>query len=166
MNKLFVLGITTAILAVAPGCGGSRAPAGPPPPPFYRPTVALREVRLAGLGITGGSMDVVLNVWNPNGYGLQSPRVEYRIMTGDIKLGSGVHDSDIFIESRDSALVSFPVNFSYLSIGRAGREMLNSGTVDYRVLGDIDVDTPYGRYTFPYDRNGRFASLTAVRLPE
>lgn len=165
MRKLLLFGASASILAAA-ACGGSRAPAGPPPPPFYRPTVALREVRVAGFGITGGSLDVVLNVWNPNGYGLQSPRVAYRIMTGKVQLGSGVYDSDIFIDSRDSALVAFPVNFSYLSIGRAGREMLETGSVDYRVLGDIDVDTPYGRWSFPYDRTGRFASLTAVRLPD
>ena len=164
MRKLLLVGATLSIAAAA-ACGGSRAPAGPPPPPFYRPAVALREVRVAGLGITGGSLDVVLNVWNPNDYGLQSPRVAYRIMTGDVKLGSGVHDSDIFIDGRDSALVAFPVRFTYLSIGRAGREMLEMGTIDYRVLGDIDVDTPYGRFRFPYDRTGRFASLTAMRIP-
>lgn len=164
MRKLLVFGATIS-LAAAVGCGGKRAPAGPPPPPFDRPEIALREVRVAGLGITGGSLDVVLNVWNPNHYGLQSPRVAYRIMTGDVQLGSGVHDSDIYIEGGDSALVAFPVKFTYLSIGRAGREMLQMGTIDYRVLGDIDVDTPYGRYRFPYDRTGRFASLMALKLP-
>ena len=164
MRKLLALGAAASLLATA-ACGGSRAPAGPPPPPFHRPVVALRDVRMAGLGITGGSVDVVLNVWNPNDYGLQSPRVEYDIYAGNVRLGSGVHDSDLYVESGDSVLVAFPVKFTYLSIGRAGRQLLDMGTVDYRVLGDITVGTPYGRYTFPYDRNGRFASLMAVKLP-
>ena len=120
---------------------------------------------MAGLGITGGSVDVVLSVWNPNFYGLQSPRVAYEIFAGDVRLGTGVYDSDIYVESGDSVQVAFPVKFTYLSIGRAGRQMLDMGTVDYRVLGDITVGTPYGRYTFPYDRNGRFASLMALKFP-
>ena len=164
MRSILVLGSAVSLLASA-ACGGSRAPAGPPPPPFHRPVVALREVRMAGLGITGGTVDVVLNVSNPNGYDLYQPRVAYRVMMGDVQLGSGVHDSDLELAAGDSALVAFPVKFTYLSIGRAGREMLDMGTVDYRVIGEITVGTPYGRYSFPYDRNGRFASLMAMRFP-
>src|SRR5690242_21799792 len=66
----------TAALALTAACGGSSAP-GPyvPPVPFDQPIVAMRDVRLAGAGLTGGSMDIVVSVYNPNDYAVQTPRM-------------------------------------------------------------------------------------------
>ena len=74
MRNVFIAVALVAILA-ALACASSG---GPPPPPFYRPTVSLRDVKVGGVGITGGSVDVMLNVYNPNVYDLETPRVSYR----------------------------------------------------------------------------------------
>ena len=147
------------VAACSSGGGGGYAP---PPVPFYSPTVALRDVKMGSVGLLGGSMDVVLNVYNPNDYMLVSPRVSYRVMVDSLTVGTGVYDSDITVESRDSARVRVPVAFSYKSVSRAGRSAANTGTVNYRVLGHIVVGTPYGRLSAPYDRVGQYA---AIALP-
>jgi hypothetical protein len=36
---------------------------------------------------------------------------------------------------------------------------MNTGTVNYRVVGDITVGSSMGTFTLPYDRTGRFSSL-------
>jgi hypothetical protein len=35
--------------------------------------------------------------------------------------------------------------------------------VNYRVLGDVTVATPVGNFTRPYDRTGRFSTLSGAR---
>ena len=45
-------------------------------------------------------------------------------------------------------------------IGEAGRQLINTGTVNYRVLGDVTVSTPLGNFTRPYDQTGRFSTLS------
>jgi LEA14-like dessication related protein len=152
--------LAAIILGTACSSGGTRYVA--PPVPFYSPTVALREVKMGSVGLIGGSMDVVLNVYNPNDYMLVSPRVSYRLMVDDLTVGTGVYDSDITVESRDSARVRVPVSFTYKSVRNAGRSAANTGTVNYRVLGHIIVGTPYGRLSAPYDRVGQYA---AIALP-
>jgi LEA14-like dessication related protein len=151
-----------AMLAAATALACASA-GGPPPPPFYRPAVYLRDVKLGGVGITGGSLDVLLNVFNPNDYGLEAPRVRYRVYVDTVPVARGVYDSDLLLESKDSVKLRVPASFSYLGLGQAGRALLNTGSLNYRVVGDITVSTPYGRYTFPYDRSGWYSALTGAR---
>lgn len=161
MRKL-VLAAALASAAVTLACASGGSGGGAPPPPFYRPEVALRNVRFAGAGITGGSMDVVLNVYNPNDYALRSPRVAYRVMVDRHELARGEYDSNVTVAPGDSATLLVPVKVGYTKVARGARSLLDDGTVNYRVLGKIHVDTPYGRLAAPYDRNGSFAPITAA----
>jgi LEA14-like dessication related protein len=161
MRKL-TLALALAASAVGIGCASGGSGSSTPRPPFYRPEVALRNVRFAGAGITGGSMDVVLHVYNPNDYQLRSPRVAYRLMVDRHELAHGVYDLDVTVPPGDSATLLVPVKVGYTSVARSARSLLDDGTVNYRVVGKIHVDTPYGRLAAPYDRNGRFAPITAA----
>ncbi|MGH7663094.1 MAG: LEA type 2 family protein [Gemmatimonadaceae bacterium] len=161
--RSLLLAAAVASVAASIACGSSRHDPPEPLPPFDQPAVSLRDVRLAGVGITGGSMDLELGVYNPNFYDLEQPRVTYRVFVDDTELGDGIYDADVTVLAEDSATVTMPMSFSYLSVGRAGRALLDRGAVNYRVIGHITVGTPYGRIRFPYDRVGRFATLTAQR---
>jgi LEA14-like dessication related protein len=159
-TSLLLLALVTA--ACASGGGSSRREPAPPPPPFDRPMVALRDVHVNGVGITGGSMRVTLRVYNPNDYRLVEPRVWYRVYVDGDRVAAGLYDVDAEIPARDSATIEVPVPFKYGSVSQAGRAMVNSGAVSYRVLGTIVVGTPYGRLSSPYDRAGQFAALGGI----
>ena len=168
MRRLLIAAAwASAALGLACSSGGTRTTSSTADaqPPFYRPVVGLRSVRFAGAGITGGTMDLVLNVYNPNDYRLLSPRISYRVMVDDTELGRGVYDADATVLPADSVSLRVPVEVDYSSIGRGARAMLGNGSVTYRVLGHIYVDTPYGRLAAPYDRIGRFSPMTAT-LPQ
>lgn len=126
---------------------------------FKEPGVELREVVVTGLGLTGGSVDVVLQVSNPNGFKLDALRMTYQVDVDSIKLGEGELDSRFVVQSKDSSLVHLPVRFTYAGLGAAGRSLLSSGMVNYRVRGDFSVATPLGNFTRPYDRRGRYSSV-------
>lgn len=150
-----------ATLALTAACGGSSAP-GPyvPPVPFDEPIVAMRDVRLAGAGLTGGSMDIVVSVYNPNDYAVQTPRMSYHLLLDTTRVANGSFDALLEVPAHDSAQIRLPATFSYLSMRNAGRGAAAVGTVSYRLVGHISVGTPYGRLSAPYDRIGRFAPLS------
>ena len=131
----------------------------PPPIPFTQPDVALRNVQLRGLGLSGSALDLELRVANPNEYALEAPRVSYRVYVGDVQLATGWTDLDLTVAQGDSAVVRVPASVSYAALQRAGRDLMGNGAAAYRVLGQVTVGTPYGRVSFPYDRVGRFATL-------
>jgi LEA14-like dessication related protein len=126
---------------------------------FKEPLVQFSDVKIRGLGLTGGALDIVLSIYNPNGFNLDATRVTYRLMVEDKDLGSGVLDHAFRVKSRDSTFVTIPMDFTYAGLGAAGQQLLSSGSVNYRVIGDITVDTPVGSFTRPYDQRGRFSSF-------
>jgi LEA14-like dessication related protein len=126
---------------------------------FKEPVVTLKEVAVTGLGLTGGSVDVVLSVYNPNGYKLDALKMTYQVDVDSVKLGNGALDGRFVVAKNDSSTVRLPVSFSYAGIGQAGRALLQKGQVNYRVRGDFTVATPLGNFTRPYDRTGRYSSV-------
>jgi LEA14-like dessication related protein len=153
MRKLGILTAATALIAVA-GCSALGRAA------FENPVVNLRDVRVRGVGLTGGSLDVVLSVYNPNHYRLDATRLTYRVyLAGDsVTVASGALDSRFTVQVNDSTTVTIPVSFTYAGIGAAGRSILNTGAVDYHVLGDVTVGSPVGNFTVPYSSTGRFTT--------
>src|SRR5258706_12238694 len=130
---------------------------------FKQPLVNFSDVKIRGLGLSGGSLDIVLSVYNPNGFNLDASRLTYKLMAEDKDLASGVLDHAFRVKDRDSTFVTIPVDFTYAALGAAGRQLLERGSVNYRVIGDITVDTQLGNFTVPYDRTGRFSSLGTTR---
>ena len=130
---------------------------------FKDPIVSFRDVRINGLGTSGGSADIELSVYNPNGFKLEGTRLTYQLMVESTKLGEGALDERFTVQDKDSTIVRLPVSFTYAGLGAAGRQLMQSGAVNYRVLGDVTVATPVGNFTRPYDRTGRFSTLSGAR---
>jgi LEA14-like dessication related protein len=157
MRKLVVLAAAAVSLAGAAGCASLGRSA------FKEPAVSFKEMRVNGLGLTGGSLDLLLNVYNPNGYKLDATRFTYNLMVDSVNFGSGAIDQKFTVQSGDSTTVRLPLSFTYAGIGSAGRSLLNTGTVNYTVTGDITVGTPLGNFTRPYTQRGTYTALRGAR---
>ena len=126
---------------------------------FQEPIVTFKDLRVRGLGITGGSIDAYVNVYNPNGFRLDATRLTYNVMVGQNQLGTGALDSRFTVQDKDSTTIRIPIDFTYAGIGSAARQMMNSGSVPYTVNGDVTVATPVGNFTVPYSSTGRFSAF-------
>ena len=126
---------------------------------FKEPVVEVRNVRVDGLGITGGSLDLELAVYKPNNFDLEATRFTYNLLMDSTRVATGAIDTRQTFRSGDSSIVRIPIDFAYAGLGRAGQELMRSGSVNYRVAGDVTVATPLGNFTRPYDRTGRFTPL-------
>ena len=126
---------------------------------FQEPIVNFKNLSVRGLGLTGGSLDVYLSVYNPNGFRLDATRLTYRLLVGQNELGTGALDSRFTVQDRDSTTIRIPVDFTYSGIGSAARQMMTSGSVPYTVTGDVTVATPLGNFTRPYTGSGRFSAF-------
>ena len=157
MMRRLMWGAAAAAIAVTAGCSmlGQSA--------FQQPVVSLKDVAVQGVGLNGGQLAVKLNVYNPNGYRLDATRLTYSLAVGDggnsTNLATGVLDSRFTVQSGDSTTVTIPVSFTYAGIGAAGRQLLNTGGVPYRVNGDVTVGTVVGNFTVPFSSQGNFTAF-------
>ena len=158
MRKL-AFAIVAAATVVAAGCSALGKAA------FQNPVVHLRNVGLGNIGLMGGTLNVQLSVYNPNHFRLDATRLTYNLnLAGDsIKVASGTYDSRFTVTDNDSTLVTIPVDFTYSGIGAAGRSLLNTGAVNYHVLGDVTVGSAVGNFTVPYSSTGRFTTSGLAR---
>jgi LEA14-like dessication related protein len=158
MHRRFVGGALAAVLVVTSAACASLGRA-----VFEEPVVNFRNLEVKGLGLSGGSLDVVLSVYNPNGFKLDATRLTYQLQVDSIPVGNGAIDQEFVVQEKDSAIVRLPVSFTYAGLGAAGRQLIQSGSVNYRVLGDVTVRTPLGNFTRPYRGTGRFSALGGTR---
>ena len=127
---------------------------------FQNPVVNLRDVRVLGIGTTGGQLEVQLGVYNPNNYRLDATRMTYRVFVGDsVGLASGAVDARTTVQAGDSAIVKIPVSFTYSGLGAAATQLLRTGAVRYRVAGDVTVGSVVGNWTVPYSATGQFNTM-------
>jgi LEA14-like dessication related protein len=156
MRNRLVLAVAGMATAVVVGCSAlGRAV-------FKEPVVNFRDLKLQGIGLEGGQLDVVLSVYNPNDFKLEGTRLTYNLMIDSVKFGSGALDDRFTVNEDDSTLVHIPLSFTYKGIGAAGQQLIKTGTVNYRVIGDVTVKTPLGNFTRPYDRNGQVTAFGGV----
>lgn len=157
MRKLALVATIFAVIAGGTACStlASRT--------FAEPVVTLRDVQIRGLGLTGGSMDVRLAVYNPNAFRLDAGRMTYRLLAGTgsdtVTFATGTVEGQQNFAERDTTIITVPLSFSYSGIGSVGRQLLNSGSIDYTIRGDISVATPIGNFTRPYSHTGRYSTL-------
>jgi len=153
----FKLALVSAVALASASCGGLGKGG------FRDPIVTFKNVRVGGIGLTGGTLDVILSVYNPNGYRLDASRVTYKVMVDSLDVGAGAMDKHFTVQSNDSTEVVLPLHFNWNGVSAAGRELIQTGSIPYRVLGDLTVGSGVGDFTIQYDRTGNFNSLGGIR---
>jgi LEA14-like dessication related protein len=154
INRKMMLGALLVAVAGVSACASLGALGG-----FAEPIVTFKDLKVRGLGLTGGSLDAYINVYNPNGFKLDATRLTYNVKVGENDLGTGALDSRFTVQDKDSTTVRIPIDFTYSGIGAAARQMMQSGAVPYTITGDVTVATPLGNFTRPYTGTGRFTAF-------
>lgn len=151
--------VAVLLLAVLAACGGSV---------FKQPQVTLDNVRLGGLGLSGGTLLVSLEVINPNRFALNADRLRYELSLSDpreapdttwVDFAQGIYDQPFSVPAGDTSVVQIPIEFTYSGIGSAANSLLRRGTFTYRARGTVDLRTPLGGYDVPFSKRGTVTLL-------
>jgi LEA14-like dessication related protein len=130
---------------------------------FQEPVVTFRDLQLQGVGLTGGTLDVILGVYNPNRFDLSGTRLTYRLLVDTTAIGEGVYSEKFTVQHGDTTVIRLPVSLSYSGLSAAGKQLMGKGSVDYRVMGDVTVSTALGDFTRPYSQTGRFTTFGGAK---
>ncbi len=114
---------------------------------FTEPDLTLQEIDVTGLGLTGGTFDLVFDVWNPNDYRLRSTRLEVGIDLEGTHFGDALLDRPLDLSPTNHSRVVVPVRFAWAGIGAGAKALLTRRTLAYGVTGRVFLDTPLGAKT-------------------
>jgi LEA14-like dessication related protein len=152
--------ILLGLLAVLGAAGCSRA--------YQQPEVELEGIRIGGIGLRGGTVYAQVLITNPNRFDLETRSVSYDLQVvhpdrpGEwVSFAEGVIEERVRVGRRSSTILEVPVQFRFDDMGGAFRSILDTGTFNYRVSGDVRLAEPVSR-TFPYRKTG-VVSMQGIR---
>ena len=111
---------------------------------FQEPQVELQEINITGMGLTGGTLDLVFDVYNPNDYRLRSTRLEVGIDLEGTHFGDALIDRPLDLSPTNHSRVVMPVRFEWAGVGAAARGLLTRQALKYGLTGAVLVETPLG----------------------
>ncbi len=126
---------------------------------FASPVVNVTDVRVRNIGLTGGTIDVVLDIQNPNEYRIDAEKISYNFFVDSTRIVSGEITQRLTMEERGKTSITIPVNFDNTALQYAMRAYLSRGALDYKVDGLFTLVTPVGRLTRPYSGTGRVQGM-------
>jgi len=108
------------------------------------PAIRLQEVRITGLGLTGGTLDLALDVFNPNDFPLRTIRLELGIDLDQVHFGDAQLETPVELPPLQHSSVRVPVRFEWSGVGAGARGLLTQHAIRYGLTGAATLDTPLG----------------------
>jgi|ERR671921_1181644 LEA14-like dessication related protein len=130
---------------------------------FKEPDVRLERVVVRGVGMSGGNLDLIVDVENPNGFTLHGTKLEVGFDVEGQHLGDIAYDDDFSVSENGRTTLTLPLTFGWAGVGSAVRAALGSGDLPYKMKGQVELRTPWGRKEVPFTREGRVALTRLAR---
>ncbi len=142
-----VVGLSALVLLAACATLGRLA--------FTEPDISLQEIEVTGIGLTGGTFNLVFDVYNPNDYRLRSTRMEVGIDLEGRHFGDALLDRPLDLSPTNHSRIIVPVRFEWAGLGPGAKALLTRRAVGYGITGRVLVDTPLGEKTVALHRTGK-----------
>ncbi|PYP12182.1 MAG: hypothetical protein DMD56_04805 [Gemmatimonadetes bacterium] len=130
---------------------------------FTEPDVSLQEIAVTGIGLTGGTFDLVFDVFNPNDYRIRSTRLEVGVDLEGTHFGDALLDRPLDLSPTNHNRVVVPVRFEWAGVGAGAKALLTRRAVGYGITGRVLLDTPLGDKTVALTGKGNVPLLKLLK---
>ena len=134
MRKILPL----ALVALNAACGTGTVH----PLTFLQPEVRLHHLALQNVGLSGGTLDLVLAFHNPNKLSVQGTRLQAGLDIEGSHFGDVDMSQSFSLAARDTTLLTVPLRFRWSGVAAAARSALDYGAVNYMITGHLSLITP------------------------
>jgi LEA14-like dessication related protein len=127
---------------------------------FREPEVQLDHAVVRGIGLSGGNLDLVVRVLNPNNFTLEADKLQVGFDVEGSHLGDITYEDDFAVTQNGETTLTLPLRFGWSGVGRAVRAALGYGDLPYKMKGQATLKLPGGaRTNVSFTHEGR-APLT------
>ena len=143
------LAVSLAALAFGTACAGLGDN-------FREPEIRLDQAVLRGVGFSGGNLDLVVRVQNPNDFALYADKLQVGLDVEGSHLGDITYDEDFSVTENGETTLILPLRFGWSGVGRAVRAALSYGDLPYKMKGQATLKLPGGiRTSVSFTHEGR-----------
>lgn len=121
---------------------------------FQSPGIVVSAVTLRKVDLSGGVLDVTLNVDNPNAFELSGVGLDLGLDVEGVHFGDAQYGEQFRLPQEQITALTVPVTFTWAGVGTAARAVLDQSDVHYTVKGMARLKTPYGSEQVPFTRAG------------
>ena len=111
---------------------------------FQEPQIQLQQINVTGLGLSGGTMDLVFDVYNPNDYRIRSTRIEVALDLENTHFGDAYLERPLDLSPTNHSRVVVPTRFEWAGIGAGARALFTKQAINYALTGRVVLETPLG----------------------
>ncbi|MGD2218295.1 MAG: LEA type 2 family protein [Gemmatimonadales bacterium] len=130
---------------------------------FEAPTVDLEAIEITGIGVSGGSLLIVLDVFNPNNYDIRTTWIEASLDLEETHFGTAVLEGDETLVAGSRTQVRIPAEFTWEGVGAGARALLERGALRYALQTRLRVELSIGRRTVTLRNRGEVPINDLVR---
>ncbi len=130
---------------------------------FEEPQIELKEIDITGLGLAGGTLNLVFDVFNPNDYRIRSTRLEVGLDLESTHFGDALIDKPLDLSPENHSQVVMPLRFAWAGLAAGAKALLTRRAVGYGITGRVILDTPVGDKTVGLKGNGNVPLMKLIR---
>jgi LEA14-like dessication related protein len=131
------------------------------------PIVELTGIRFGGIGLRGATLIAQLNIDNPNDFTIEADSITYEFEASSpgatenwTPVTKGTNTERIRIDEERKTAVEVPIELSYSGLSGPVRSIMDKGTFNYRVRGQVFLREPLRR-TVPFSEKGNLSFVGA-----
>lgn len=127
------------------------------------PSVKLSSISLKKMGFTSVDLEAVINISNPNSFGLNLDQFNYALNINEEKWASGTKTNTINLNQKGESNIKVPISLNILNIGKSVLNMVQNGAnLDYRFTGGANVGSTlemFGTQPLNFNKSGKISII-------
>jgi LEA14-like dessication related protein len=155
-------GGSRVLLAVVAVLGLGLAMVGATGCSVQKPTLTVTKVSVEKVDFSSATIDVVVHIENPNPFPLHMTTLSYAVDLGQSQLVQGETPNGLDINAAGGSDQTFPLTFNYASVINGLATVLQTGTIHYKISGDLGFNAHLVAVDVPLQTEG---TLPLPKLP-
>ncbi|OQY28416.1 MAG: hypothetical protein B6244_07390 [Candidatus Cloacimonetes bacterium 4572_55] len=123
-------------------------------PLLKKPNVRLASLKIDEISLLNASLLFDIEVENPNILELDIVNFNHNFSISGNSVAESVPSGPMKIRKKGTSTLSIPIQIDFLKLGTTLRSVLNGGSTDYQLGGNIEIKLPGGNLSMPYDHSG------------
>ena len=120
--------------------------------PIYRkPEISLRAIRAKAVTLGGADLLFEAVISNSSAFDMSVTYLTYTLKFGGHEVTSDRRNGETPLPAGGEAPLTIPVLINYFEVGKAVQGLLQQKEVNCRLTGELELRSPWGRLTIPYD---------------